>query len=69
MNNVKEILLLPKTIHEVQDESFYSLLKKSGYFENYDAITEDVIREELEKYPALIDIWVQMSEDNRSTPS
>ena len=45
----------------------YSLLKESGYFEMYDQVSEADIVEELKKHPELIDDWLMLSEDKRTS--
>ena len=63
------IIGIPEILTREGNISFYSLLKKSGYFEMHDKITVEAIRQALLEEPdrvidRVID-WIQYSEDQR----
>lgn len=64
-----DIIGFPRTTSEKQNVSFYSLLKKSGYFEMRDQTTIAAIREALLEQPDYVNDWIQYSEDQRCHPS
>ena len=49
------------------DKSEFTLLSESGYFELYNQINENEIKEVLKEYPHLIEDWLRISEDIRSS--
>ena len=46
--------------------SAMTTLEKSGYLENAEAISEEVLEEHLRSYPELIELWLLESGDQRS---
>lgn len=66
-NIINDIINIPSTLHCNETESMYSLLQKYNYFEQYDMVQEDLIREVLIKNPEYINQWLQWSEDKRSS--
>jgi hypothetical protein len=67
-NMVKDILQIPEKFYDPSvDKSFYTLLKESGYFEDYDKISEEDIYQELLNHPEAIDQWEGWSDDKRTT--
>lgn len=63
---INEILDLPKRFYSAENnQSIHSLLKDTGYFEAYDSINEDKVKEALEQQPKYIDQWLSWSEDKR----
>jgi hypothetical protein len=62
------VILIPRQEKKV-NESTYSLLKKSSYFETYNQITVEAIRQVLLEHPDCIDDWIQYSEDQRCHPT
>jgi hypothetical protein len=47
------------------NETLYSLLKQSGYFETYEQIHEDMLYEALASHPVCSYAWLFYSEDKR----
>jgi hypothetical protein len=62
---VEQIVLMPRTLKE-KDLSEYEFLKKIGYFQEYDKVSEKQIYLKLTQFPERIDEWIQYSEDQRS---
>jgi len=52
-----------------KDISMYQLLKDSKYIEMPDTVSEESIENYLKKHPALVDSWLQESEDQRTSPA
>lgn len=73
MNNTHDlcvnIINFPRVMSQKGDVSFYSLLKKIGYFEMHDQITVKTLREALLEYPGCVNDWIQFSEDQRCSPA
>jgi hypothetical protein len=63
---VEQIVLMPRVYHERRNISWVDLLKKTGYFQEYDKVSEKQIYLKLKHFPKCIDEWVQYSEDQRS---
>lgn len=63
---IKDIIFLPKTFYG-GNASIFSLLKKSGYFELHNEISEADIFESLTQHLECIDQWLSLSEDKRSS--
>jgi hypothetical protein len=63
---IRNIISLPKRSSEGND-SIYSLLKESGYFELYNQISEADIFAELTQHLEFIEYWLSLSEDKRSS--
>jgi hypothetical protein len=69
MNNnliIKKILDIPHDFNAQGNISPYDLLKKSGYFENYENINEKNILKELKKNPKYAEQWFIFSGDQKS---
>lgn len=49
------------------DKSMYTLLVESGYFEHYDKISESILIHSLKMSPHLIQDWLRISDDDRSS--
>jgi hypothetical protein len=64
---ISDIILIPRRFNDLGNVSVYSLLKKSGYFEAHDQISEDAIHQAILDHPECLDDWVQYSEDKRTT--
>ena len=65
-NVVTRILNLPERFYSPENnQSIYSLLQYTGYFEVYENINENIIREVLEQQPHYIEQWLRWSEDKR----
>ena len=64
--DIRNIIFLPKQFYDENNISIYSLLKRSGYFDYYNQISEANIFDELTKYPECIDLWLNWSENKRS---
>lgn len=63
---IDEILALPQKFYAGKSESFYGLLKASGYFKYYNDVTEVNIYEQLKKHPEYCNQWIEWSENQRS---
>lgn len=65
---IKQIIFLPIEFGKTgNNQSIYSLLQKTGYFDVYDKITESTILQELLNHLFCIKYWLAWSEDKRST--
>ncbi len=67
-NNIAgTILFLPSEFKSPEnDQSIYSLLQNTGYFDLYDQVQENQITEALAEHSECIDHWMEWSEDKRS---
>jgi hypothetical protein len=65
-NIVYEILKIPETLNKLHNLSVYQLLVSSGYFENYELITELNISQELYKDNSFVDFWFDLSDSKRT---
>lgn len=66
MNLINRILSLPARFYSPENnQSIYSLLQETGYFEAYDNINENTVKEVLEHQPKYVDLWLSWSEDKR----
>jgi hypothetical protein len=63
---IEQIISMPQTLKENKDLSVYEFLKKIGYFQEYDKVSEKQIYLKLAQFPERIDEWIQHSEDQRS---
>ncbi len=63
---IQQLILLPKNFSNLDNVSINSLLKASGYLENYSQISETDIRNEIVCNPDCIKEWFQFSEDKRT---
>ncbi|SFC85844.1 hypothetical protein SAMN05421747_1414, partial [Parapedobacter composti] len=57
--------LLERFYSSDNNQSIYSLLRNTGYFESHSNINENSIKEALEQHPQYVDQWLQWSEDKR----
>ena len=65
---INKILNLPARFkNSKNNNSIYSLLQGTGYFEAYDSINENSIREVLVKQSEYVYQWLRWSEDKRSS--
>ena len=64
---IKSILRLPEIFYTEQNKSIYSLLKKTGYFESFTEVNEKDIFDLLIQHPEYIKLWLNWSEDKRSS--
>jgi len=63
---IDRILSLPERFYiPGNNQSIYSLLQDTGYFETHIEINENSIKEALEQHPQYVDQWLQWSEDRR----
>lgn len=65
-NTIDKIIYLPKEFSKKGDTSIYDLLKKSGYFEKFNQISEDKILKAVKENPLCINDWLLWSENKRS---
>ncbi len=69
--HLNEIIFNVVSITEIfasrNDISVYQLLKDSGYFEKFSAISIKKIKKELKSHPELIQFWLNYSEDKRTS--
>jgi hypothetical protein len=63
------IINFPAIMTREGNVSFYTLLKESGYYESYDQVTIEAIRQALIERPDFVNDWIQYSEDQRCHPS
>ncbi len=66
---IDNILRIPIVFHEIRNKSAYTLLKESGYFEEFDSIDEMKIYNRLVKQPHLVEHWLLWSDDERAMPT
>lgn len=60
------VLNLPERFYSPKnDQSIYSLLKETGYFEIYNSIDESMLKGALEQQPHYLDQWLVWSESKR----
>ncbi len=64
---ITDIISLPSKFFDKGDNSSYSLLKETGYFELHNLINEVNIYEALIQNPDCVSQWLSWSEDKRST--
>ncbi len=62
IETIDKIITFPLDYHK-QNKSPNTLIKESGYLENYDKINEDVIYENLILNPGAINDWIQFMWD------
>lgn len=62
---IEKIIKIPRIFNSSTDISIYDLLKNTGYFENTDKISHDLIKKYLESNTYYIDDWIFYSEDKR----
>jgi hypothetical protein len=66
-DTIGQIICLPAKFNDPEtNESIYSLLKATGYFELYDQIRESDIAKALAKQPECINQWLSWSDDKRT---
>ncbi len=63
-NIIQNIIRIPRDYYQ-QNRSKLTLVQESGYFDQYDQITEELIFEALQKEPEYVDEWIQWSDDQR----
>lgn len=63
---IKEIVLLPRKFYSAGDRSMYDLLEQSGYFQLYDEVTENGLREALLRDAKCIKEWIAWSDNKRT---
>lgn len=65
---IKKIIFLPIEFGKNNNnQSIYSLLQLTGYFDVYDKITETAILQELINHLDCVEYWLAWSENKRST--
>lgn len=64
---IKIINLLERFYNIENEESIYSLLQSTGYFEKYNQVQESKINEILNQYPKCVNQWLNWSENKRSS--
>lgn len=63
---ISGIVYMPKSFQDLQNVSLCELLKKMGYFDSYNEVSEKDIKLFLGKKPECIQLWLQYSEDQRT---
>lgn len=63
---IRNILLLPKTFCEVKTVSMYELLKRTGYFEYYEQVSDRDLLKEIINCPEIVGDWISYSENKRT---
>ena len=66
-NIINAIINIPKKYHELKNISFVSLLRNTGYFELFDEINSNEIKEQLDKHPEWVEQWLNYSDDKRTS--
>jgi len=66
---ILKIIQIPETLSQVRTSSISSLLQESGYFEIHSDIDERKIYETIKEHPKYVKVWLQWSDDKRSSPS
>ncbi len=64
---ILKIIPLPATYHLVRNQSIYSLLQETGYFEMHDQGDELKILGMITVHPEYIKDWLQYSDDKRTS--
>lgn len=64
---VMKIILMPRMHHESRTLSMVDLIKQSGYYSEYDNVTEDLIRQKLSQFPKCVDEWMTYTEGMRGS--
>lgn len=62
---VEEIVFLPKKF-ENSNNSMFSLLQETGYFESYELVNEENISKQLLQNKDCVNSWLKHSEDKRA---
>lgn len=60
------VVLLPRELQGRETESIFSLLKDSGYFENFNEISEELFRDILSQNEDCVQDWLGFSNNKRS---
>ncbi|MFP4370527.1 MAG: hypothetical protein ACLFR2_13190 [Candidatus Kapaibacterium sp.] len=64
---IRRILSLPEKFYSPENnQSIYSLLQETGYFEAFNNINESTVKEALEHKPQYVDQWLSWSGDKRT---
>lgn len=63
---IHNILSIPERFKRANNISVNDLLKETGYFQKYESVTEENIKEILLVNYEYIDVWSSYSEDKRS---
>ena len=58
---------MPTNFQELRNISFVSLLRNTGYFELFDEINSNDIKEQLETHPEWVRQWLNYSDDKRTS--
>jgi hypothetical protein len=64
---IEAIVAIPYKFHKLGNISTFALLKETGYFQNYEEVTESRILEALVKHPEHVSHWQGLSDDNRAS--
>ena len=64
---IDKILSIASDFNNLGNVSWNTLLTQSGYFEHYKEINEEKLVSALEKTPDLINEWLRLSDDSRSS--
>jgi hypothetical protein len=66
-HSISQIINIPTRLHLQRGASFVSLLQEVGYFEIADQINEAGIFEAVSQNPNVVDSWLSLSADKRSS--
>jgi hypothetical protein len=64
-DTVFKVICLARDFAASTKDSFFTMLKNTGYFEKYAEVTEEVIFQALLKNPGFIEDWLSFSENKR----
>jgi len=64
---IVKVASLPVDLHEVQNSSFYELLRDTGYFEMCNSVSESEIANVLLGNLELVEKWFEWSENKRTS--
>ena len=68
-SRLEAICTIPVVLKRDGGRNEYSLLRASGYQDDPASISEALIEAYLRAHPDLVKAWLQLSEDNRSSPA
>ena len=66
---LEAICTIPFVLKGTHTDNEYSLLRKSGYSDDPASISEALIEQYLRAHPHLVKAWLNLSDDQRSTPA
>lgn len=64
---IAKVCSMPLDFNKSGNKSMVQILRESGYLENVDSVTYDMIKQHLEANPDLIETWENYSADKRTS--